>query len=46
MDVKNLIDKVDETALKARPLTDWRPELAKECQVYVFEENYLAKRFD
>lgn len=25
---------------------DWHPLLAKECQVYVYNENYLAKRFD
>ena len=44
--VQELIDKVDLTALMSRPLSDWRPVLALECQVYVFGENYLAKRFD
>ena len=27
-------------------LVDWWPTLAKECQVYVFDDTYLAKRFD
>ena len=27
-------------------MVQWQPLLAKECQVYVFNENYLAKRFD
>lgn len=44
--VKDLLDKVDTEALKARSLTEWRPILSQECQVYVFGENYLAKRFD
>lgn len=42
-DIKN---SVDTSILMSRPLTDWRPLLADECQVYVFGENYLAKRFD
>lgn len=44
--VQELMNKVDTTALLARPLPDWRPALSRECQVYVFGENYLAKRFD
>ena len=44
--VKDLLDAVDTTALVARPLSDWRPILTEECQVYVFGENYIAKRFD
>lgn len=44
--VQNIIDKVDTNVLLSRPLSDWRPVLADEVQVYVFEENYLAKRFD
>ena len=44
--VKDICDKVDTEAMKARSLTEWRPILAQECQVYVFGENYLAKRFD
>lgn len=50
MDIKSkvadLMNNVDTTALIARPLSDWRPILSEECQVYVFGENYLAKRFD
>lgn len=30
----------------SRSLSEWRPILSNECQVYVFGENYLAKRFD
>lgn len=44
--VDDILTAVDTTALIARPLSDWRPVLAEECQVYVFGENYLAKRFD
>lgn len=44
--VQDLMNKIDTDALKCRSLTDWRPILADECQVYVFGENYLAKRFD
>ena len=44
--VKDLLNAVDTTALVARPLSDWRPVLTEECQVYVFGENYIAKRFD
>lgn len=46
LDVKGLADKIDTAALIARPLPEWRPVLSQECQVYVFGENYLAKRFD
>lgn len=44
--VKDVINNVDTEALLARPLTDWRPILANEVNVYVFGENYVAKRFD
>lgn len=44
--IEELISKVDTDTLKSRPLSDWRPVLADEVQVYVFGENYLAKRFD
>lgn len=33
-------------ALLAKPLPEWRPILANECQVYVLGENYIGKRFD
>lgn len=41
-----MINSVNTSALLARSCADWRPVLAKECQVYVFGETYLAKRFD
>lgn len=44
--VQDLIHKIDTETLKARPLTDWRPILAEEVQVYVCGENYIGKRFD
>ena len=44
--LKNILDAVDTSALVARPLSDWRPILSQECQVYVFGENYIGKRFD
>ena len=44
--VKDLTNAVDTAALMKLSLSDWRPLLAKECQVYVFNESYLAKRFD
>lgn len=44
--VQDLIDKVSIDALKMRSLSEWRPVLAEECQVYVFGENYIGKRFD
>lgn len=44
--VKDLVNSVDTEILKSRPLSDWRPILAQEVQVYVFGENYIGKRFD
>lgn len=44
--VKDLINKVDTQALLVRSLSEWRPVLVDEVGVYVFGENYLAKRFD
>jgi len=47
--VENMIDlteEIDTTAALQRALPVWRNILAKECQVYVFGENYIAKRFD
>ena len=37
---------VKTKAMLARPLPEWRPVLAQECQVYVLGENYIGKRFD
>lgn len=39
-------NKVDTSVLIERSLSDWRAILAEECQVYVYNENYIAKRFD
>lgn len=44
--VKDLLLKVDTDVLLSRSLVEWRPVLTEECQVYVFGENYIAKRFD
>ncbi len=44
--VKEVMEAVDTSALMTRSLIEWRPVLSVECQVYVFGENYLAKRFD
>ena len=46
MDGKELKNKVDVSALMQVPLSNWRPILSRECQVYVFGEGYIAKRFD
>lgn len=44
--IKDLVKKVDASAYLTLPLSDWRPILVNEVQVYVFGENYIAKRFD
>ena len=44
--VKELTQAIDTASLMKLSLSDWRPLLTKECQVYVFNESYLAKRFD
>ena len=44
--VDTIINSVNTSALMERSLSDWKKVLATECQVYVFGENYLAKRFD
>lgn len=44
--IKELTQKIDSAALMKLSLSDWRPILSKECQVYVFNEAYLGKRFD
>lgn len=49
MPVQSVIDVVANTTAKNnlnKPLVEWRNILSQECQVYVFDENYLAKRFD
>jgi len=42
----DLISAVDTATLLSRPLSEWRPILSQECQVYVIGANYIAKRFD
>lgn len=44
--VSDIALAIDNAAVMDRPLSEWRPILAEECQVYVFGENYIAKRFD
>lgn len=44
--IGDVIKKVDTSVLMERELTDWRPILTEECQVYVYGENYIAKKFD
>lgn len=44
--IDDLTAAVDTSMLMKLSLSDWRPILAKECQVYVFNESYIAKRFD
>jgi len=44
---KNRInDTIDTQAYLIKPLYEWRDILNKECQVYVMNEQYIAKRFD
>ena len=44
--ISDIAMSIDSAALLDRPISSWRPILAEECQVYVFGENYIAKRFD
>ena len=44
--IDDITKSIDTSILIKRPLTEWRPTLSEECQVYVCGENYLAKRFD
>ena len=44
--VEQLKQKLDISSLMQVPVSNWRPMLSKECQVYVFGEGYLAKRFE
>ena len=45
-EVNTLIEKVDTAVYAEVPISNWRKMLAEECQVYVFGESYLAKKFD
>jgi len=44
--INDIANAVDASNLLDRPISNWRDILAEECQVFVFGENYLAKRFD
>lgn len=41
-----IANEMEMKAYLAKPLPEWRTILARECQVYVLGENYIAKRFD
>ena len=42
----NLNVKVEVASLMQVPISNWRTTLARECNVYICEEGYIAKRFD
>lgn len=48
--VKRLPDtitsSIESSTSMNRSITEWRPILSKECQVYVIDQQYIAKRFD
>ena len=44
--VNDIANAVDASVLLDRPISNWRNVLSNECQVFVFGENYIAKRFD
>ena len=44
--VEDLVAKLDTDVLMTRPLHEWFPILASECQVYSCDTMYLVKRFD
>lgn len=44
--LKGVDDAISTSVYNDQALVDWQPLLAKECQVYVYNENYIAKRFD
>ena len=46
LSVKDIETRVDASALLMRPLSDWRIPLSDEVNVYVYDEKYIAKRFD
>lgn len=43
---KHMQNNIQLKMALTRPLPEWRPILAQECQVYVLGENYIGKRFD
>lgn len=42
----NISDGITNSMYESFALVEWWPLLAKECQVYVYNESYIAKRFD
>lgn len=44
--MENLDIKIESASLLQVPIANWRPTLARECNVYICEEGYIAKRFD
>lgn len=44
--LKSIDDAISDSVYADYQMVDWHPILAKECQVYVVNSNYLAKRFD
>ena len=42
----DIMGEMTTNAYLKKPLPEWRPILAQECQVYVLGENFIAKRFD
>lgn len=44
--IADVLKTVETKSIMAMSISEWRPILAEECQVYVCGENYLAKRFD
>ena len=44
--VKDIATTIDQQALLGRPVTDWLPILADECQVYQLDNGgYIGKSF-
>ena len=43
---KDMQNSIQLKMMLTKPLPEWRPILALECQVYVLGENYIGKRFD
>ena len=44
--LNNIADGITTNMYDQFSLVDWWPILARECQVYVHNESYIAKRFD
>src|SRR5690554_6632562 len=46
MQVKQIKAKVNNSVFLDKPFAWWHEELAELCNVYVYGEAYIAKRFD